>query len=79
MLTLALPLALPPNRRAPCSTIRVEAATDAVYRGVSGDVTLTDAGTRGTERGAPARQLTVRAGGGWRDTVIWNPFGAPLS
>jgi hypothetical protein len=76
MLTLALALALPPHRGAPSSTIRVEAATDAVYRGVSGDVTLTDAGT---ERGAPARQLTVRAGGGWRDTVIWNPFGAPLS
>ena len=53
----------------------MDAATDAVYRGVSGDVTLTDAGTRGT----PARELTVRAGGGWRDTVIWNPFGPPLS
>jgi len=71
MLTLTLALALPPNRRAPASTIRVQAATDAVYRGVSGDVTLTDAGTRGT----PARELTVRAGGGWRDTVVWNPFG----
>ena len=74
MPTLTLTLALPPNRRAPASTLRVDAATDAVYRGVSGDVTLTDAGTRGT----PARELTVRAGGGWRDTVIWNPFGPPL-
>jgi hypothetical protein len=42
-----------------------------VYQGVSGDVTLADAGNSGHA----ARQLTVRSGGGWSDTVLWNPYG----
>ena len=42
-----------------------------MYQGVSGDVTLADAGNSGHA----ARQLTVRSGGGWSDTVLWNPYG----
>lgn len=59
------------TRRAPAAALRIDGATDAVYQGVSGDVTLADAGNSGHA----ARQLTVRSGGGWSDTVLWNPYG----
>ena len=42
-----------------------------MYRRVSGDVTLADAGNSGSA----ARELTVCSGGGWSDTVLWNPYG----
>ena len=39
---------------------------DAVYEGLTGEIRLLDGG---------GRQLAVRSGGGWRDTVVWNPYG----
>lgn len=41
--------------------------TDQVFKGVSGDVLIDDAGN--------SRKLTVSNTGGWTDTVVWNPYG----
>lgn len=41
--------------------------TDSVYKGVSGCVVLQDSG-KGTA-------LSVSCKQGWRDTVVWNPYG----
>ena len=54
-------------KTAPTSELTIGAAIDAVYEGVTGDVQLLDPGL--------GRQLTVSSGGGWRDTVVWNPYG----
>lgn len=41
--------------------------TDQVFKGVSGDVVIDDAGNN--------RKLTVSNTDGWTDTVVWNPYG----
>ena len=38
-----------------------------VYKGVSGDVTIVDAGA--------GRKLTISSTAGWSDTVVWSPYG----
>lgn len=45
----------------------ISEATDQVFKGVSGDVVIDDAGN--------SKKLTVSNTGGWTDTVIWNPYG----
>ncbi|KAJ1637285.1 aldose-1-epimerase [Pavlovales sp. CCMP2436] len=47
--------------------IIISKETDCVYKGVSGEVKLIDSG-KGTT-------LAVQCKQGWRDTVIWNPYG----
>jgi len=47
-------------------TIQIEKETDSVYEGVSGEVSLSDAGKKS--------KLTL-SNFGWSDTVIWNPYG----
>ncbi|CAN0538536.1 unnamed protein product, partial [Scytosiphon promiscuus] len=42
--------------------------TDQVFKGVTGDVAIDDAGN--------SRKLTVSNTAGWSDTVIWNPYGS---
>jgi glucose-6-phosphate 1-epimerase len=41
---------------------------DAVYAGVSGEVTLVD-------KVKPEQSTTIRNINGWEDTVLWNPYG----
>jgi glucose-6-phosphate 1-epimerase len=52
-----------------CATkaLKIGAETDAVYKGVSGDVTIVDAGA--------GRKLTISSTAGWSDTVVWSPYG----
>ena len=38
-----------------------------MYKGVSGDVTIVDAGA--------GRKLTISSTAGWSDTVVWSPYG----
>jgi len=45
----------------------VDQAMDRVYQGVTGEVYLDDS--------AKGKRLTVAATEGWKDTVIWNPYG----
>ena len=42
-------------------------STVQVYKGVSGDVTIVDAGA--------GRKLTISSTAGWSDTVVWSPYG----
>jgi glucose-6-phosphate 1-epimerase len=46
--------------------LRFQGEFDRVYAGPAGDITLAEG----------ARRLTVRQGGGWTDTVVWNPAAA---
>lgn len=48
--------------------ITISAETDQVFKGVSGDIAIDDAGN--------SRKLTVSNLGGWADTVVWNPYGS---
>lgn len=45
----------------------ISGETDQVFKGVSGDVVIDDAGNN--------KKLTVSNTDGWTDTVIWNPYG----
>lgn len=47
--------------------IMISSETDQVFKGVSGDFVIDDAGN--------SRKLTVNNLGGWADTVVWNPYG----
>ena len=54
------PLSHRSHRPAPPATVQV-------YKGVSGDVTIVDAGA--------GRKLTISSTAGWSDTVVWSPYG----
>lgn len=55
------------ERTAPSWDVTIGAATDHVYRGVTGEIDVLDTGS--------GRLLTISSGGGWTDTVVWNPYG----
>lgn len=55
------------EKTAPSWDVTVSAPTDNVYRGVSGEIDVLDTGS--------GRLLTISSGGGWTDTVVWNPHG----
>ncbi|KAG8462551.1 hypothetical protein KFE25_010376 [Diacronema lutheri] len=57
----------PAELTAASDTITISKETDSVYKGVSGELKLVDSG-KGT-------QLAIECKQGWRDTVIWNPYG----
>lgn len=65
------PASLPPPNPFgfPCflGQIVISKPTDQVFKDVSGDVVIEDAGNN--------RKLTVSNIDGWKDTVIWNPYG----
>lgn len=45
----------------------ISEATDQVFKGVSGDISIDDAGN--------SKVLVVSNTEGWTDTVVWNPYG----
>lgn len=57
----------PREAAAPSDTLTIAKETDSVYKGVSGELRLIDSGKQ--------TQLAVVCAQGWRDTVVWNPFG----
>jgi hypothetical protein len=59
--------ATPTELIAPSDEILISKETDSVYKGVSGEVRLLDSG-KGTS-------LAIQCNQGWRDTVVWNPYG----
>lgn len=58
----------PVDRVAEADTLTITKETDSVYKGVTGEVSLVDKG-KGT-------RLAIRCERGWRDTVVWNPYGS---
>jgi len=61
------PRALRPLVAAAVAPPCARAANARSYKGVSGELKLVDSG-KGT-------QLAIECKQGWRDTVIWNPYG----
>ncbi|CAM9113343.1 unnamed protein product, partial [Pylaiella littoralis] len=49
------------------SKMTISEATDQVFKGVSGDISIDDAGN--------GKILVVSNTEGWTDTVVWNPYG----
>ncbi|CAM9685089.1 unnamed protein product [Discosporangium mesarthrocarpum] len=49
------------------SEITISQEMDSVYMGVSGEIAVDDAGNN--------RRLAVSNTEGWKDTVVWNPYG----
>eukprot|EP00304_Pavlova_gyrans_P002456 CAMPEP_0206046620 /NCGR_PEP_ID=MMETSP1466-20131121/19110_1 /ASSEMBLY_ACC=CAM_ASM_001126 /TAXON_ID=44452 /ORGANISM="Pavlova gyrans, Strain CCMP608" /LENGTH=354 /DNA_ID=CAMNT_0053421601 /DNA_START=15 /DNA_END=1079 /DNA_ORIENTATION=- len=49
------------------STIKISKETDQVFTGVAGQVLLKDSGKK--------TKLAIKTEYGWRDTVLWNPYG----
>jgi len=47
--------------------VTISKETDSVYTGVTGEVKIVDSGKKAA--------LAIKCSQGWRDTVVWNPFG----